>query len=68
MKNPSPALAALLLSLALPFSSFADGAADNKAEKVRPIPPPGGEVSIADRDELQAGADALGKTIGDLQQ
>ena len=68
MKNPSPALAALLLSLALPFSSFADGAADNKAEKVRPIPPPGGEVSIADRDELQAGADALGKTIGELQQ
>ena len=31
------------------------------------MPPPGVEVPAADRDELQAGVDALGKEIDDLR-
>ena len=58
------ALSALVLAAA---ALRADGPADNVADKVRPVPPPGVAIPAADRDELQAGADDLGKEIGDLR-
>jgi dienelactone hydrolase len=45
----------------------ADGPGDNLADKVRPVPPPGIAVPDADRAELPAGADALGKQIDELR-
>jgi dienelactone hydrolase len=45
----------------------ADGPADNRADKVRPVPPPGAAIPAADREELQTGVDALGKEIDDLR-
>jgi hypothetical protein len=50
-----------LLPLALP--AFADGPADNLADKVRRVPPPGIKIPEADRAELQAGLDSLFKEI-----
>ena len=41
----------------------ADGPADNIAEKVRPVPPPGIAVSEADRAALQKGLDELALDI-----
>ncbi len=46
----------------------ADGPLDNVAEKVRPIPPRGIAVADADRQELQAGVDALGRDVEGLGQ
>ncbi|PAW88096.1 MAG: hypothetical protein B9S33_05285 [Pedosphaera sp. Tous-C6FEB] len=57
----------LVALLALTFPAFADGPADNKAESVRRIPPPGIPIAPAARDELQAGADALAKDIEALR-
>jgi len=57
-------LAALL---ALTFTAFADGPADNKAESVRRVPPEGIKISDAARAELQTGADALAKDIEALR-
>jgi dienelactone hydrolase len=45
----------------------ADGPADNIAEKVRPVPPPGIAVPDADRAALRDGVDALGKEIARLR-
>jgi dienelactone hydrolase len=45
----------------------ADGPADNLADKVRPVPPPGVAVPDGDRADLQAGVDALGKEIDALR-
>ncbi|MFL5342145.1 MAG: prolyl oligopeptidase family serine peptidase, partial [Gemmataceae bacterium] len=53
------------LLLAAPL--FADGPADNVADNVRRVPPPGVAIPDADRQELQAGADALGKEISELR-
>jgi pimeloyl-ACP methyl ester carboxylesterase len=47
---------------------FADGPADNIAENVRPVPPPGIAVPDAERAELQQGVEALGKVIADLRR
>ena len=49
----------------LPFaiSALADGPADNLAEKVRRVPPPGIAISDADRTELTEGAARLEKTL-----
>ncbi len=58
------ALSALALTAAL---LRADGARDNVADKVRPVPPPGVEISAADRAELQTGVNDLGKEIDDLR-
>ena len=58
------ALSALALAAA---ALHADGPRDNVADKVRPVPPPGVEVPAADRDELQAGVNALGKEIDSLR-
>jgi hypothetical protein len=60
---PTALLAACLAAAAL----HADGPADNQPDKVRPVPPPGVEIPAADRDELQAGVDQLGKEIDDLR-
>ncbi len=46
---------------------WADGPADNLAEKVRPVPPPGIKITEADRAELSAGAAALAKEIASLR-
>jgi hypothetical protein len=45
----------------------ADGPADNLADKVRRIPPPGVALEAADRQELELKVQALGKEIGDLR-
>ena len=63
MKNLLPS--GLVLAVAL--ASLADGPADNVAEKVRPIPPPGIAVPEKDRAELQAGLGALGREIEALR-
>ncbi|MBM4156260.1 MAG: hypothetical protein FJ221_14715 [Lentisphaerae bacterium] len=63
MKNLLPS--GLVLATAL--ASLADGPADNVAEKVRPIPPPGIAVPEKDRADLQAGLDALGREIEALR-
>lgn len=43
--------------------ALADGPADNVPDKVRRVPPPGVNIPDADRADLQAGVDALGKEI-----
>lgn len=48
--------------------AFADGPADNQAEKVRPIPPPGIEVPEAERDDLEDGLKKLKVAIDELAQ
>src|SRR6516225_3181928 len=45
----------------------ADGPADNNADKVRQIPPPGIRVPESDRAELQAGVKELGLQIDALR-
>lgn len=56
-----------LRSLALVFilaaGAVADGERDNQADNVRRIPPPGVKIPDADRAELLAGVEALGKEI-----
>jgi dienelactone hydrolase len=58
-------------AFALPFAllaalAHADGPADNLADKVRPVPPPGISVPDDVRQELRSGVDALGKEIEEL--
>ncbi|HEV3259414.1 MAG TPA: prolyl oligopeptidase family serine peptidase [Gemmataceae bacterium] len=45
---------------------WADGPGDNRAEHVRPIPPPGIALSAADEAALKTGVEALGKEIESL--
>lgn len=47
--------------------AFADGPQDNIVDKVRPIPQPGIQVPEADRQELTAGVQELGKEIESLR-
>jgi len=47
--------------------AHADGPADNVPDKVRRVPPPGISIPEADRTELQAGADELGRAISALR-
>src|SRR5262245_14710877 len=49
-----------LLFLVIAFVAWADGPADNLAEKVRRIPPPGVTISESDRAELTEGVARLG--------
>jgi hypothetical protein len=51
----------LLLSCGI--SLLADGPTDNKAESVRPVPPPGISVSDDDRKQLESGLADLGELI-----
>jgi hypothetical protein len=57
----------LCVLLALPAAARADGPGDNIPDKVRRIPPPGIKVPDADRQELQAGVEELGKEIDALR-
>ncbi|MBV8881738.1 MAG: hypothetical protein JO332_17405, partial [Planctomycetaceae bacterium] len=52
---------AVLLVLAAAVS--ADGERDNQVDNVRKVPPPGVKVPDADKAELGAGLEALGKEI-----
>lgn len=64
----TPRWLAALSALAFAAAALhADGPRDNVADKVRPIPPQGVEVPAADREELQAGVNVLGKEIDDLR-
>jgi hypothetical protein len=56
----------LVFSFALAGSVRADGPLDNLPDKVRPIPPNGRPLADADRAELSAGVDELGKEIDAL--
>ena len=57
----------LCLFLAVPIVVHADGPADNLAEKVRRVPPPGVAILAEDRAELESGAAALGREIEALR-
>ncbi len=59
--------AALIASALAGFTALADGPADNRAETVRAVPPPGIKISDAHRAELTAGAAALMKEIESLR-
>src|SRR5262245_49512287 len=63
---------AMTTTLCLLVASFctiaADGPADNQPERVRPIPPPGIELSDADRTELQSKLMELGNAIDALRE
>jgi dienelactone hydrolase len=56
-----------LLGAGLAAAAFADGAADNLPEKVRPVPPPGVAVPEADRAALEQGLSELGAEIARLR-
>jgi hypothetical protein len=58
----------ILSLLAIISRAHGDGAGDNIPDKVRRIPPPGIAVPAADRAELTAGIDALGKEIEALKE
>src|SRR5690349_12230959 len=62
MLRISLACAALLFAA----TARADGPADNIADKVRPVPPPGIKLSDGDRQELTDRTAALGKEIAAL--
>ena len=61
-------IASSLLATGLVAAAFADGAADNIPEKVRPVPQPGVEVPAADRTDLEKGLSDLGQAINDLKK
>ena len=65
MNFSSTLAACLVLPLLL---ARADGPADNLAEKVRPIPPPGLTLSPADRQELEKEAEKFGQELASLRQ
>lgn len=65
LHRPSTWLPALAL---LPWLVLADGPADNIAEKVRPIPPPGVTIPDDDRRHLAAGTEWLGSEIESLRR
>jgi hypothetical protein len=58
-----------VLTLALVFtcSLRADGPADNLADKVRPVPPPGIEVPADERASLEQGLAELGKALENIR-
>ena len=60
-------LTAVLAATLAAAAVRADGPADNLPDKVRPVPPPGVAIPAADRTELQAGVEDLGKEIDDLR-
>lgn len=63
MRRFLPALACLVLSSRL---LLADGPGDNKADSVRPVPPPGIAVPEETRQKLEAGVARLAKRIDKL--
>lgn len=64
-----PIMIKILCLLAASYCTIAaDGPADNQPDKVRPIPPPGIELSEADRSELQSKLTELGTAIDGLRE
>jgi pimeloyl-ACP methyl ester carboxylesterase len=63
MTPPIISLACLLLVSV----GFADGPKDNRADQVRPVPPPGIKIADAERAELEKGVAELGKEIEALR-
>jgi len=57
----------ILICAAAATSVLADGPADNVADKVRRVPPPGITISEASRAELTTGAAELGQEIDALR-
>jgi hypothetical protein len=57
----------LAIALLLSAVTAADGERDNQEDNVRRIPPPGVAVPEADKAELTAGIEALGKEIDTLR-
>ncbi len=51
-----------------PHPAAADGPADNKAEQVRPVPPPGIPLPDADKEALTSGGQPLQSKLDELQQ
>ncbi|MDF1862305.1 MAG: prolyl oligopeptidase family serine peptidase [Verrucomicrobiales bacterium] len=63
-----PKACAALLSIALSFGvALADGPADNQADQVRPVPPPGIEVPPEKIEALNQGLRALDETIQQIR-
>ena len=62
-----PRLLPLLLGVVISISAFADGPADNQADKVRRVPPPGVVIAATDRAELKEGADQLARELDTLR-
>ncbi|XZE46882.1 prolyl oligopeptidase family serine peptidase [Pirellulaceae bacterium SH467] len=60
----SLALASSLLTIPL----YADGPADNQVNSVRPIPPPGIEISKELRQELETGREQLARLVSELKK
>src|SRR5947208_3592524 len=58
---------ALGLVLVFTVSLRADGPADNQADKVRPVPPPGIEVPADERASLEQGLAELGKSLDNIR-
>ena len=57
----------LAIALLLSAVGTADGERDNQEDNVRRIPPPGVAVPDADKAELAAGVETLGKEIDALR-
>ena len=58
----------LLLLIATPTFAHADGPADNLADKVRPVPPPGIPIPDEVRAELKSGVASLAADIAKLRE
>ncbi|MBI3414490.1 MAG: prolyl oligopeptidase family serine peptidase [Verrucomicrobia bacterium] len=70
MKNSPRSRVVSLSTLLICFVqslAYADGPADNRAESVRRVPPPGVALAEADRAELDRGVTELGRTIETLR-
>ncbi|MEX2188920.1 MAG: prolyl oligopeptidase family serine peptidase [Pirellulales bacterium] len=66
--SPWAILAAFLSLWFAPSPAFADGPQDNVAKNVRPVPPPGVEISAEERQELLDKATWLEEAIADLEK
>jgi pimeloyl-ACP methyl ester carboxylesterase len=62
-----PILGLLFVLILTALPARADGPADNVAQKVRSVPPPGVAIAEPDRKELEAGVAELGKEIEALR-
>jgi pimeloyl-ACP methyl ester carboxylesterase len=68
MKPPVTRLLPCVLLLPVLFRVLGDGPADNRPEKVRPVPPLGITVPEETRRELAEGVARLGKALDDLSR
>ncbi|MES2793620.1 MAG: prolyl oligopeptidase family serine peptidase [Planctomycetota bacterium] len=57
-----------LAAIGGPLVAIADGPADNKADQVRPVPPPGIALPDADKDALTAGLQPFQTKLDELQK